>query len=168
MIDNDIPDPDRELQTRSPDDADLGGGRPDPGHAQPGPGEHRPGIRRGLPLLQQLVRLRLLRQRRGTITVNNDPRINCPNANWNGRTTNYCNGVTADDVVAHEWGHAYTQYNSGLIYQWQPGALNESYSDIWGETIDLINDREDGTRATSTPSVLTEPARRTTTRAPRW
>jgi Zn-dependent metalloprotease len=76
-------------------------------------------------------------------TVNNDPRILCPNANWNGRTTNYCNGVTADDVVAHEWGHAYTQYNSGLIYQWQPGALNESYSDIWGETVDLINDRMD-------------------------
>ena len=41
-------------------------------------------------------------------TVNNDPRINCPNANWNGVTTNYCNGVTSDDVVAHEWGHAYT------------------------------------------------------------
>ena len=44
-------------------------------------------------------------------TVNNDPRINCPNANWNGITTNYCNGVTSDDVVAHEWGHAYTEYS---------------------------------------------------------
>ena len=76
-------------------------------------------------------------------TVNNDPRINCPNANWNGVTTNYCNGVTADDVVAHEWGHAYTEYTHGLIYQWQPGALNESYSDIWGETVDLINGRMD-------------------------
>jgi Zn-dependent metalloprotease len=76
-------------------------------------------------------------------TVNNDPRINCPNANWNGVTTNYCNGVTSDDVVAHEWGHAYTEYTHGLIYQWQPGALNESYSDIWGETIDLINGRQD-------------------------
>lgn len=71
--------------------------------------------------------------------VNNDPRINCPNANWNGITTNYCNGVTSDDVVAHEWGHAYTQFTHDLIYQWQPGALNESYSDIWGETVDLIN-----------------------------
>ena len=49
------------------------------------------------------------------------------------RTTNYCNGVTSDDVVAHEWGHAYTQFTHNLIYQWQPGALNESYSDIWGE-----------------------------------
>ena len=46
-------------------------------------------------------------------TVNNDPRINCPNANWNGITTNYCNGVTSDDVVAHEWGHAYTEYSCG-------------------------------------------------------
>ncbi len=76
-------------------------------------------------------------------TVNNDPRINCPNANWNGTTTNYCNGVTSDDVVAHEWGHAYTEYTSNLVYQWQPGALNESYSDIWGETVDLINGRMD-------------------------
>ena len=72
-------------------------------------------------------------------TVNNDPTISCPNANWNGMTTNYCNGVTSDDVVAHEWGHAYTQFTHDLIYQWQPGALNESYSDIWGETVDLIN-----------------------------
>jgi Zn-dependent metalloprotease len=72
-------------------------------------------------------------------SVNNDPRINCPNANWNGLTTNYCNGVTADDIVAHEWGHAYTEFTDNLIYQWQPGALNESYSDIWGETVDMIN-----------------------------
>ena len=63
----------------------------------------------------------------------------CPNANWNGRTTNYCNGVTSDDVVAHEWGHAYTQGTHGLIYLNQPGALNESYSDIWGELVDLTN-----------------------------
>ena len=72
-------------------------------------------------------------------SVNNDPTIACPNANWNGETTNYCNGVTSDDVVAHEWGHAYTQETSDLIYQWQSGALNESYSDIWGETVDKIN-----------------------------
>ncbi len=72
-------------------------------------------------------------------SVNNDPGIACPNANWNGATTNYCNGVTSDDVVAHEWGHAYTEYTHNLIYQWQSGALNESYSDIWGETVDLLN-----------------------------
>jgi len=75
------------------------------------------------------------------ITVNNEPSINCPNANWNGSTTNYCAGVSSDDTVAHEWGHAYTEYTSGLIYQWQSGAMNEAFSDIWGETVDQLNDR---------------------------
>jgi bacillolysin len=77
------------------------------------------------------------------VTVHNDPAINCPNANWNGTSTNYCTGTAADDVVAHEWGHAYTEYTHALIYAWQTGALNESYSDIWGETIDLINGYQD-------------------------
>jgi Zn-dependent metalloprotease len=76
---------------------------------------------------------------RTMITVNDDPRINCPNANWNGVTTNYCTGVTGDDTVAHEWTHAYTEYTHGLIYAWQPGALNESYSDIFGEVVDILN-----------------------------
>ena len=74
-------------------------------------------------------------------TINNDPRISCPNANWNGFSTNYCTGVTGDDTVAHEWGHAYTESTSGLIYQWQAGAMNEAYSDIWGETVDMLNSR---------------------------
>lgn len=65
----------------------------------------------------------------------------CPNASWNGIFISFCPGVTTDDVTAHEWGHAYTQYTHNLIYQWQPGALNEAYSDIWGETVDLINGR---------------------------
>ena len=89
------------------------------------------------------LRPRLLRrQRRRAEDGQQRPDHHCPNANWNGVTTNYCNGVTSDDVVAHEWGHAYTEYTSGLIYQWQSGALNESYSDIWGETLDLINGRD--------------------------
>ena len=77
------------------------------------------------------------------ITINNNPNINCPNANWNGYTANYCDGTAADDTVAHEWGHAYTQYTSGLIYAYQAGAMNESFSDVWGETVDLINEYED-------------------------
>ena len=64
---------------------------------------------------------------------------NCPNAFWNGRTTNFCSGLAIDDVIAHEWTHAYTDFNHNLIYQWQPGALNESYSDIFGEIVDLLN-----------------------------
>ena len=92
-------------------------------------------------------------------TVNNDPGISCPNANWNGASTNYCSGVTGDDTVAHEWGHAYTEYTNGLIYQWQSGALNESYSDMWGEVVDLLNgrgtDAPGGVRTVNTCSVYT-------------
>ncbi|MDX2418542.1 MAG: M4 family metallopeptidase, partial [Xanthomonadales bacterium] len=65
----------------------------------------------------------------------------CPNASWNGIYISFCPGLTTDDITGHEWGHAYTQYTNDLIYQWQSGALNESYSDIWGETVDLINGR---------------------------
>jgi bacillolysin len=72
-------------------------------------------------------------------TINNNPTISCPNATWNGLTTNYCDGTATDDIIAHEWGHAYTEKTSGLIYAWQAGALNESYSDIWGETVDILN-----------------------------
>ena len=63
----------------------------------------------------------------------------CPNAYWNGTTTNYCPLFDVDDVVSHEWGHAYTQFTHNLIYAYQSGALNESYSDIWGESVDINN-----------------------------
>jgi cysteine-rich repeat protein len=84
--------------------------------------------------------------------VNNDPGISCPNANWNGVSTNYCSDVTGDDTVAHEWGHAYTDFTNNLIYAWQSGALNESYSDIWGDVVDLLNARMD-----DTPDVVRPP-----------
>lgn len=74
-------------------------------------------------------------------SVNNASGLSCPNASWNGISTNYCFGVTSDDIVAHEWLHAYTQNTNNLIYAWQAGALNESYSDIFGELVDLLNGR---------------------------
>jgi Zn-dependent metalloprotease len=55
--------------------------------------------------------------------------------------TVYANGLVVDDVISHEWTHAYTEFTHGLIYAWQPGALNEAYSDIFGETVDLLNGR---------------------------
>ncbi len=65
--------------------------------------------------------------------------LGCPNAQWTGRYTRYCSGMATDDVAAHEWTHAYTSSTHGLIYMWQSGALNEAYSDIFGETVDLID-----------------------------
>ena len=66
---------------------------------------------------------------------------NCPNASWNGTFISFCPGITTDDVTGHEWGHAYTEYTDGLIYAWQPGALNEAASDVFGETVDQMNSR---------------------------
>ncbi len=77
----------------------------------------------------------------GTMDAIFDRGYDCPNASWNGTFISFCPGTTTDDITAHEWGHAYTQYTDNLIYAWQPGALNESYSDIWGETVDRINGR---------------------------
>src|SRR4029077_18093897 len=71
-----------------------------------------------------------------TVLLVNDQ---CPNAYWNGTTTNYCPGFDEDDLLSHELSHAYTEYTHGLIYSYQAGALNESYSDIFGETVDLLN-----------------------------
>lgn len=71
--------------------------------------------------------------------INNTSKLRCPNAQWNGEYTQFCNGVAGDDTVAHEWAHAYTQYTDNLIYAWQPGAMNEAYSDIWGEVVDMLN-----------------------------
>lgn len=73
----------------------------------------------------------------------------CPNASWNGTFISFCPGLTTDDVTAHEWAHAYTEYTHGLIYAWQSGALNEAYSDIWGETVDRLNGR-----GTDTPDAM--------------
>ena len=68
----------------------------------------------------------------------------CPyeNAFWNGVQMVYGHGFApADDVVAHELTHAVTELSAGLFYYMQSGALNESFSDIFGETVDLLNGR---------------------------
>lgn len=66
----------------------------------------------------------------------------CPyqNAYWNGSRMYFGQGFTAaDDVVGHELTHGVTQYESNLIYAYEPGAINESFSDMWGEWIDQSN-----------------------------
>jgi hypothetical protein len=54
----------------------------------------------------------------------------------------------ADDVDAHELTHAVTERTAGLAYYMQSGALNEAFSDIFGETVDLTN-----SGGTDTPAV---------------
>jgi Zn-dependent metalloprotease len=63
----------------------------------------------------------------------------CPyeNAFWNGSQMVFGDGyASADDVVGHELTHGVTENESGLYYYMQSGAINEAFSDIWGEFID--------------------------------
>jgi Zn-dependent metalloprotease len=39
------------------------------------------------------------------------------------------------DVIAHELTHGVTQFEAGLVYRGQPGALNESISDVFGALV---------------------------------
>ena len=72
------------------------------------------------------------------------------NAFWNGAYMTYGdgNGTTCKslagglDVDGHELTHGVTEYTSGLIYENASGALNESFSDIMGNTIEFYADRK--------------------------
>ncbi len=62
------------------------------------------------------------------------------NAFWDGQQMVYGNGDNkifidfwrSPDVIGHELTHGVTQHESGLIYDGQSGALNESISDCFG------------------------------------
>lgn len=69
------------------------------------------------------------------------------NAFWDGISTNYGAGdcdnygpLTTLSIVSHEFTHGLTDYTSQLVYAEEPGALNESMSDIFGETLDYLKD----------------------------
>ena len=62
------------------------------------------------------------------------------NALWNGKQMIYGDGdgrlfnrfTLSLDVIAHELTHGVTQYSAALDYDEQSGALNESFSDVFG------------------------------------
>ena len=65
------------------------------------------------------------------------------NAFWNGRQMVFGDGdgkifqrfTRSVDVIGHELTHGVTQYEAGLEYQGQPGALNEHFSDVFGSLV---------------------------------
>ncbi|MCF4138249.1 M4 family metallopeptidase [Streptomyces sp. Tue 6430] len=71
-------------------------------------------------------------------TVHYDENYN--NAFWNGEQMVFGDGdgeIFVDftgslDVIGHELTHGVTQYTANLTYYGQPGALNESMSDVFG------------------------------------
>ncbi len=69
----------------------------------------------------------------------------CPmhNAFWSADTEKIYigQGLATDDIMAHELTHGVTSFEANLFYWNEPGAINESISDIFGELIDLTNGR---------------------------
>lgn len=57
---------------------------------------------------------------------------------WNNEIV-FGEGLVHDDVLGHEWTHGLVEYTCGLIYEYESGALNEAFADMFGETIDLKN-----------------------------
>lgn len=74
--------------------------------------------------------------------------VNYNNAFWDGRQMTYGDGdntifvnFTKDlDVIGHELTHGVTQYTANLRYMGQSGALNESFSDVFGSVIQQAAD----------------------------
>ncbi len=64
------------------------------------------------------------------------------NAFWDGSRMTYGDGgggyspLTALDIAGHEIGHGLCNFTADLVYQDESGALNESFSDIWGACIE--------------------------------
>ncbi|WP_226670438.1 M4 family metallopeptidase [Metabacillus litoralis] len=101
---------------------------------------------------------------------------NYNNAFWNGSQMVYGDGdgsvfaplSGALDIVAHELTHAVTERSAGLEYRNQSGALNESFSDVFGYFLDpqdylmgedvyTPNKSGDALRSLSNPSLFGQP-----------
>lgn len=83
------------------------------------------------------------------------------NAFWNGQQMVYGDGdedmpesqrlfnrfTAALDVIGHELTHGVTQYEAGLVYWDQSGALNESMSDVFGSLVKQYQRQETADQA---------------------
>jgi Zn-dependent metalloprotease len=67
------------------------------------------------------------------------------NAFWNGSVMTYGDGnsdsgitpLTTVDIAAHEITHGLTSYTCNLNYQYESGAINEAFSDIFGTCVEF-------------------------------
>src|SRR5258706_1479628 len=68
---------------------------------------------------------------------------NYSNAFWDGTRMTYGDGsgttnpFTALDIAGHEITHGLTEFTSALDYSYESGALNESFSDIFGTCVEF-------------------------------
>ncbi|UKN01520.1 M4 family metallopeptidase [Paracrocinitomix mangrovi] len=68
--------------------------------------------------------------------------VDYANAFWDGTRMTYGDGntnwnpLTSIDIAGHEITHGLTSFTADLVYQSESGALNESFSDIFGTAIE--------------------------------
>lgn len=66
---------------------------------------------------------------------------NVENAAWTGGWAQFGDGFNVPfvglGITAHELTHAVTQFSAGLIYRGESGAMNESFSDIFGIAVEF-------------------------------
>lgn len=63
---------------------------------------------------------------------------------FGGTTINFCDGAATKDIVGHEYTHGVSYFSildgygdpSGLIYEYESGALEEADADIFGEAVE--------------------------------
>jgi thermolysin len=93
------------------------------------------------------------------------------NAYWNGEDVAYGDGngnpFVTIDIVGHEITHGLTQMTANLIYNKESGALNESFSDIFGTMVEhysgrnpdylIGEDRGRAIRSLANPSAFDQP-----------
>ncbi len=76
--------------------------------------------------------------------VNVHQGVNYVNAYWDGTDFHFgdgdgveANSLVVLDVAGHEYTHAVTEYTANLYYSSESGALNESFSDIFGSCVEF-------------------------------
>jgi Zn-dependent metalloprotease len=72
------------------------------------------------------------------------------NAYWDGDAFYFgdgdglsANSLAVLDIAGHEYTHAVTDYSANLIYYSESGALNESFSDIFGSCVEFFSQKDD-------------------------
>lgn len=83
---------------------------------------------------------------RATVNVHQQYGVEYNNAYWDPDAQQFfffdgdgasLNGLTVADVSAHEFTHAVTENTANLTYQNESGALNESFSDVFGALVEF-------------------------------
>ncbi|HYG94822.1 MAG TPA: protealysin inhibitor emfourin [Nocardioides sp.] len=120
----------------------LARGAGDPETGDPAVDEAAAGLAAGLALLSDLGRSSYDDRGASVVACVHYER-DYDNAFWDGSRLVFGDGdgrvfgrfTKPVDVLAHELGHAVTQYAANLTYADQPGALNESVSDVIGACV---------------------------------